>query len=143
MSRQQPETPYYDEQIDYKRDLLERIIAINRAIEFGFDGVKQLSLLWSELKTDIQLPIYEQVDREAKALQKNYQDLEDEVMKHWPTTLSDGHKRQIIEARARPIIQQTVLNCKNIIINQLDTMGLLLRDARQVPVGSMKRLGSE
>lgn len=140
--KQDNSTPWYDEQIDYKRDLLERIMSINWSIDKGMDGMKQLSLLWSELKADIQKPILGPIKIQTDALAQDYKDIEIEVMEKWPDTLSPGHKRQIIEARARPIIQQTVLNCKTIIINQLDKMGLLLRDGKNVPQGIMPRLST-
>lgn len=136
-----PEPVYYDEQIDYKRDLLERIIAINKAIECGGDGVKPLTLLWTELKTDIQTPIFVKIQEQAESLIKAYAELETKIIEGSPSKVSMGHRNQILLDAARPLIQQTVLICKNIIINQLDEMGLLLRDARQIPVGNMKRFG--
>jgi hypothetical protein len=122
-----------DEQINYKVHLLMRINDIDSAIKSGNDGVIELANLWSSLKKDIREPIEDRVIMISEQTDVRIKMIRDRIFnnpvgaglgKH----ASNSHKVQAIELQSKPINRQTTQQIKQIILDRLDEMKLLMTE---------------
>lgn len=137
--------PKYDTYFPYESLLMMRINDLDHAIQSGGDGVLQYSILWARLKTDIREPIQKQLEGISEKTEKDIEEMKKLVYNEpsklgYPNNMSPAHKQDIINSLAKPINTLATLQMSQIVIDQLEKMGLLLRTKREVPQGNMPRI---
>lgn len=125
----------FDTQVNYTNMLMQRINEIQFSMRFGKDCTREFFNIMDLLTDGIKNPI----EKEITMISLRYKDRADEIrsMTKFPETTfkwSGRHKERYRGILLKEVQTEAMHEMLNILINQLDKMGLLLHRDKQTQI---------
>jgi len=125
----------FDSQVNYTNMLMQRINEIQFSMRFGKDCTREFFNIMDLLTDGIKKPI----EPEIKRISARYAERADEIrrMTNFPETTfawSGRHKERYRGILLKNVQTEAMHEMINVLINQLDKMGLLIRREKQAQI---------